>query len=145
MGELGRHARRVCALALVALVAGCGADAGEYANESRAPAAIVVSAAITEDGVLVSPRRFGAGPVTLVVSNQTARARSVTFETDEIGGDAPGIRQTTSPINPDGAASLELDLRRGTYRLTAGGAAADGARIRVGAPRRSAQGDLLLP
>ncbi len=145
MGELGRHTRRASALALVALVAGCGADGDDYVNEARAPSPITVSAAVTDASVLVEPRRFGAGPIVLVVSNQTDRARAVTFETDEIGGPGPGVRQTTSPINPDGTAALELELRPGRYRLTAEGGRAEGAAIRVGARRMSAQDELLLP
>ncbi len=132
-------------MAFVALIAGCGADGEEYANEARAASPITVSAAVLEDRVLVSPRRFGAGPIVLVVSNQTDRARSVTFETDEIAGAGPGVRQTTSPINPDGTAALELDLRPGGYRLTADGGGRDGAAIRVGGRRPSAQDELRLP
>jgi hypothetical protein len=123
---------------------GCAADE-HHADAPRPPAPINVSAAITEAKVAVSPARFGAGPVVLIVSNQTDRSRMVRFETDELGGPGPGIRQETSPINPAATATLQLDLRRGTYRLSAGGGGPRAASIRVGAPRRSAQDDLMAP
>ena len=131
------------AAALVATA--CGGEDDGHANAARPPSPITVTAAITDAGVSVSPRRFGAGPIVLVVSNQTDRARSVTFETDEIAGEGPGIRQTTSPINPSGTASLQLDVRRGTYRLGTGGRRPPPASLRVGARRASAQDELLQP
>ena len=146
MRELDRHTRWACALAaVVVFAAGCGGDDDEYANEARPPTPINVSAAITENRIVVSPDAFGAGPIMLIVTNQTDRARSVTFETDEIAGAAPGVKQTTSPINPDGTAALKLDLRTGQYRLTTQGGTRQGAPIEVGEPRTSAQDELLLP
>jgi hypothetical protein len=125
-------------------IAGCGDD-GTHPNEPRPASPINVSAAITDTRVAVSPRRFGAGPIVLVVSNQTEQPRAVTFETDEIAGPGPGVRQTTSPINPAGTARLQLDVRRGTYRLSAGDDGPRPASIRVGPPRPSAQDALLQP
>ena len=143
MAATGPHLRWACALAALAL-AGCGGD-DEYTNAPRPPAPISVTAAITEKKLAVSPRRFGAGPIVLIVSNQTDDARSVTLETDEIAGSRPGVRQTTSPINPASTATLKLDVRQGTYRLSADGGRAGAASIRVGEPRPSAQHRLLLP
>ena len=80
MAATGPQLRWATALAALAL-AGCGGDE-EYTNEPRSPAPINVTAAITEKKLAVSPRRFGAGPINLIVSNQTEDARSVTFETD---------------------------------------------------------------
>jgi len=131
------------ALAAV-MLSSCG-DAGPYANRARPPAPINVTAAITEDAIAVSPQRFGAGPIVLLVSNQTDAAHSVTFETDEIAGRGPGLRQTTSPINPASTAELQLDVRQGTYRLSTDSGRAGAASIRVGRPRPSAQDELLLP
>ncbi len=134
--------RLACLIGAVTL-GSCGGDDSEYANEPKPPAPINVTAAITERGLSVAPERFGAGPIVLIVTNQTDEAQSVTFETDEIRGSGPGVTQTTSPINPAGTAALKLDVRRGAYRLSAGGRRE--AAIRVGAERPSAQDDLLQP
>ena len=128
-----------------ALLAGCGGSTADYANEARPPEPIVVSASINDERVSVSPRRFGAGPVTLIVTNQTQSAQELTLETDEIGGSAPGIEQTSGPINPGDTASLKADLARGTYRVAVDGDGIDAASLRVGRQRESAQNELLQP
>jgi hypothetical protein len=142
MGTIHRAAIALASAA--ALAAGCGDDDG-YRNEARPPAPIVVSASISDDRVSVSPRTFGAGPVTLIVTNQTDRARTVRLETDEIGGSEPGIRQDSGPINPGDTASLKANLRTGTYRVSVDGRRIAPASVRVGAQRASAQNELLLP
>jgi hypothetical protein len=130
----------------VVLLAGCGgSDDSDYANEPRPPTPIVVSASIGSDRVSVSPRRFGAGPVTLIVTNQTGQSREITLETDEIGGSSPGIEQNSGPINPGDTASLKADLARGTYRVAVDDRGIEGASLRVGAERASAQDELLQP
>jgi hypothetical protein len=126
-----------------ALAAGCGGGDDDYANQARPPAPVVVSAAITDRGVSVSPEQLGAGPVTLIVANLTDMAHDLTLETDEIGGTGGGIRQSTGPINPGDSAQLRADLASGAYEVAVDGQAA--ARVRVGAPRPSAQDQLLQP
>lgn len=133
------------AVAVAMVASGCAGDEDDYANEPRPPAPIVVSASIGQDRISVSPRSFGAGPITLIVANQTRRAQELTLETDEIGGDEPGIRQTSGPINPGDTASLKADLRTGTYRIGVGGDRIRAATLRVGEPRPSAQDELLQP
>jgi hypothetical protein len=133
----------IATVPLSVLSSGCGEE-DDYANEARPPTPIVVSAAITDGRVSVSPRQFGAGPVTLIVTNQTQRAQEVTLETDEIGGASGGIKQTSGPINPGDTASLKAELDRGTYRVGVGGGG-DSASLRVGASRPSAQDELLQP
>ena len=59
-----------CIALATAFVAGCGSDTS-YRNEPRPASPIVVTASINKDAVAVSPRRFGAGPITLIVTNQT--------------------------------------------------------------------------
>jgi hypothetical protein len=133
--------------ACVAMLAatGCGEEDDGYANKPRPPSPIVVSASIGDGRVSVSPRTFGAGPITLLVTNQTSRAQDLTLETDEIGGDAPGIEQSSGPINPGDTASLQADLRRGTYRIGVDAGGIEGASLRVGDERPSAQDELLQP
>jgi hypothetical protein len=105
----------------------------------------VVSASIGSDRVSVSPRQFGAGPITLIVTNQTGSSQEITLETDEIGGSAPGIEQNSGPINPGDTASLKADLKRGTYRVAVDDRGIEGARLRVGRERPTAQDELLQP
>src|SRR3954451_20737044 len=103
-----RNVRRGCAYggiaAALVTLAGCGGG-GDYANKPRPPAPINVTAAITDSKVNVSPQRFGAGPIVLIVSNQSSSAQEVTFETNELGGSRPGRKFSTTPINPRGTAT----------------------------------------
>ena len=150
MERVHRARRTSCLAVAVAIglgvpVSGCGGDDDGYANEPRPPAPITISARIGDDRVSVSPREFGAGPITLIVSNQTERAQELTLQTDEIGGDAPGIEQNSGPINPGDTASLKADLRTGTYRIGVDGDGIQGARLSVGDERPSAQNELLQP
>ncbi len=130
---------------LVALAAaGCGSTE-EYANEPRPPAPINVTAAITEDRVQVSPRRFGAGPIMLIIANQSADSHEVTLETDEPAEGKPGLRQRTSPVNPRGTAELKVDVTEGTYSVSVESEDVRPAAVTVVAARASAQNDLLQP
>ena len=129
-----------------ALAGGCGGSGNDdYANNPRPPAPINITAAITDRAVSVSPEEFGAGPVVLIISNQTDAAQTVTLETDEIGGTSAGVKQTTSPINPAGTATLKVDLAQGTYAVSVASASIEPAELNVGEPRESAQNDLLQP
>lgn len=144
-----RHAGLAAAVCAALALAGCGGE-DDYANEPRPPAPIVVTATITPDGVAVSPSEFGAGPVNLIVANQTEASQQVTFEAVErfAESDEPGraaLSQTTGPINPRDTATLKVDLVRGTYALRAGQGTIDAAEITVGASRPSAQNELLQP
>jgi hypothetical protein len=123
---------------------GCG-QAADYKNEARPPSPIVVTASISQNRVSVSPQHFGAGPITLVVTNQTDASQDVRLETDELGGTAPGIKQATGPINPRDTASLKADVRQGTYKVSVSGDGIRAARIAVGPKRKSAQNELLQP
>jgi hypothetical protein len=124
--------------------AGCGGD-GDYANKPRPPAPINVTAAITNSRVNVSPQRFGAGPIVLIISNQASTAQKVIFETDELGGSEPGNKFDTTPINPRGTATLKVDVREGDWKLGTGDGAIRAAAVSVGQERMTAQGDLLQP
>jgi len=130
------------ALAVAAGASGCGSDNVSYKNVQRPAAPINVTAAITNSQIKVSPRRFGAGPIILIISNQSSDAQAVTFET---GGGEAGIRQTTSAINPAGTAQLQLEVRQGTYDLSVEDRRIRPASLRVGKPRKSAQNELLEP
>jgi len=130
--------------ALASSAAACGSQA-DYANRPRPPAPINVTAAITDQRVAVSPDRFGAGPVVLIITNQSSEEREVTIQTDEVGGDREGIRQKTSPINARGTAELKVNVREGTYRVSVDSEDIEPARLVVGEERASAQNELLQP
>ncbi|MGH2967889.1 MAG: hypothetical protein ACRDK0_02315 [Solirubrobacteraceae bacterium] len=134
----------VLAAALACATAGCGSES-DYANKPRPATPINVTAAVSDRGISVSPKTFGAGPIVLIVSNQTDSAQTVTLETEELAGSKPGIRQTTSPIDPRGTATLKVDVRRGTYAVSTRGRGISPATVEVGAARRSAQDELLQP
>jgi hypothetical protein len=132
------------ATAAALMVAGCGSE-NDYANNPRPPSPITVTASINDGRVEVSPQRFGAGPVTLVVTNQTSRATDLVLETDNTGSGKAGIRQQTGPINPQGTASLKADLSRGRYTVKVRTGQIRPARLVVGKERKSAQNELLQP
>ena len=117
------------------------------AENGHALAPIVISASIDDKSVEVSPRKFGAGPITLVISNQSTASQQVTLETeDEPGGKSPGEKAIeTGPINPRETASVKGDLKQGTYTLHVGGDGVRAAKVVVGKQRPSSQNDLLQP
>jgi hypothetical protein len=132
-----------CAVLLVGAVGLCACGRQEdHANHERPPSSINVTAAIAGGRIDVSPDSFGAGPIRLIVSNQTASAQAVTFET---GGGEAGMTQTTAPINPAGTATLEVTVTEGHYEMTTADAGIAPAAVKVGAPRASAQNQLLQP
>jgi hypothetical protein len=140
-----RRVRLPLALVAVVLLAGCGDDRADYQNKPRPPAPINVTAAIDGDRVRVSPGAFGSGPVVFIISNQSGAAQTVTFETDEIGGDTGGITRSTREIAARSTAQLKVDPPEGTYRLSASASDIRPAEIEVGARRESAQNELLQP
>jgi hypothetical protein len=130
-----------CIALATALVAGCGSDTS-YKNEPRPPSPIVVTASINRNAVAVSPKRFGAGPITLIVTNQTGASQQLTVE---INNGQAGFKGRTGPINPRDTGQLKGNLGRGTYSVHVDGAAIRPARLTVGRERPTAQNDLLQP
>jgi hypothetical protein len=145
------HSRRTAAhVALgvtVALVAvGCGGGNSDYKNQPRPPAPIVITASISDKSVSVSPQRFGAGPINVIVTNQTSASQTVTLESDTgATSSTPGIKQSTAPISPQDTATLKLDVKPGRYSMHVDGGAIRAAELKVGRKRSSAQNDLLQP
>lgn len=124
------------------VVAGCG-QSDDYANDPRPPSPIVIAASISGDSVSVSPKNFGAGPINLIVTNQSRASQQITLESDET--DSAGLRQETGPINPNDTATLKADIKPGTYRVHVDGETIRAAKVVVGKERNSAQNDLLQP
>jgi hypothetical protein len=131
------------ALAMGIGVAGCGA-AKDYHNRDRPPAPINLTAVISPNQVSVSPVRFGAGPIVLVVTNQTGASQRLTLTTGDSIGKHP-ITQSTGPINPRDTASLAVDVPPGDYQVKVGDHTIRPTNLHVGQERKSAQAELLQP
>lgn len=131
----------LAALGVIGSLASCGGE-DTYRNTDRPPSPIVLTATITKQEVTVSPRSFGAGPVSLVIANETQAAQQVTFES---AGQDKGFRSRTAPINPSDTATLKVDVPEGRAVVRVAGDSIRQARVRAGAERASAQDDLLQP
>jgi len=127
---------------IAAVVAGCGNDSS-YKNDPRPPTPIVITAAITPGHVSVSPVHFGAGPISLVVTNQTETSQRLKLERQVNG--QPQANGETGPINPNDTASLKADVDPGDYTVSVEGESIKPAKLTVGEERESAQNDLLQP
>jgi hypothetical protein len=140
-----RRALAALALAGTAGVAACGGG-GPRTNIPRPPAPVTLTGAIHPRFVQVSPARVGAGQITLVVSNQTRRAQTVTMETDDAPGSGRVGRTASTPrIPPRATGRLTIKARRGDYMVHVGDRTVAVAHVTVGRRRPSAQNDLLLP
>jgi len=126
------------------LVVGCGGGTS-YKNNPRPPAPLNITASVSNAGIAVSPTSFGAGPIVLIVTNQTGASQEITFESNELGASRPGVTQTTEPINPRGTGQLQVNVTEGRYRVRAANADIAPATITVGPERQSAQNQLLQP
>jgi len=129
---------------LAGLCAGCGGSAS-YANANRPPAPIAISIAVTDQRVAVSPNRVGAGPVQLLIANESDRSSDVRLTAAGDGRSCVVDDASSGPINPQGAAQISLGLREGTCEVSVADAAVAPARLIVGPERDSAQQDLLQP
>jgi hypothetical protein len=138
-----RRRALVLAAALSCGVVGCGGG-DDYANKPRPASPINVTAAISTKKVSVSRKTFGAGPIVVVISNQTDTKQILTLQTQELGGSKPGIKVSSDPIGPRGTGTMKVDVREGSYELSARGGVKP-ASLEVGGPRKSAQDELLEP
>jgi hypothetical protein len=132
------------AVLFASVLAGCGDEGGDYANKPRPATPINVTAAISDKKISISPKEFGAGPVVIIVSNQTGAEQTLTLQTEELGGSQPGLKQKTDPIAPRGTGTLKADVREGSYALSAS-EGPKAATLEVGPERKSAQDQLLAP
>jgi hypothetical protein len=125
----------LCLLAIV--VASCGESDDRNAN--RPPVPINISVQLGARKVTASPAKFGAGPITLLVANQSGASQTVTI-------DGPRLRQSVGPINPEDTATLKVEVQPGDYTVaTATTSGLRPARLTVGPKRPSGQNTLLLP
>jgi hypothetical protein len=131
-----------CAAALA--LSSCGGG-GDYDNKLRPPSPINITAFVSDKAVSVSPSEFGAGPIVLIVTNQSAKAQDLTIETDQLSASTPGVKQSTGPISPRGTGRLKIDVKSGSYTVHTGSDAIQPAKLTVGAERASAQNQVLQP
>jgi hypothetical protein len=111
---------------------------GGLQERPSAAGPIVITGYISHQRVSVSPDSFGAGPISLIVTNQTGTAQRVTLESAGPAGSGPGIKQVTAPISPQDTATLKVDVKPGSYSVHVGGDAIRAARLKVGPERESA-------
>jgi hypothetical protein len=134
------------AMALVLAAAGCGSSNVTYENADRPPVPLSISIEVTASHVAVSPARIGAGPVALLIANESGRSREVTLTAARGSGRSCVEADASSgPINPQGAARMQLPLVEGTCVVGVADGSLQAARLTVGPERESAQQDLLQP
>lgn len=131
------RALTMIALAVAALAAiGCGGSG--RGDENRPPVPITIAIQISEDEVTSSPSKFGAGPVTMLTSNQTKVTQQLII-------DGPRLHRAVE-VDPQDTATLKADLNPGDYTLeTKTSRQEPPFTIQVGPERGSAQNRLLLP
>ena len=140
-GRIRTAALLALSLSVLAL-AGCGDDE-DFENKPRPPVPIQLSGVITDDEVSVEPAKVGAGPVVLIVSNQTGQSHTVTL-------DGPSGTEEVGPINPSDTGRIQHNLAQGSYEIRAGSDQAveqeiPAAKLTVGPPRPSSSNSVLLP
>jgi hypothetical protein len=113
--------------------AGCGGGT-QFKNDPRPPAPVQLT---------VSPDRVGAGPVILLISNQTQQAHTITL-------DGVDTTDTVGPVNPLDSAKIQQTLKQGRYTVKAGSTQAVAREIKpatlsVGPQRRDSSNQVLLP
>ena len=140
--RMHRIAMASATVAVAVALAGCGGGK-DFANKPRPPVPLQLTGVITKEKVTISPRRVGAGPVVITVSNQTGQSRTLTL-------DGNGIQEQVGPINPLDTAQLQKTLTPGRYTVTAGSEAATATQIApatllIGKERKSASDQVLLP
>ena|SRR5436190_489714 len=123
--------------------AGCGGGS-DFAGKPRPAAYVQLTGVITDKGVQVSPNKVGAGPVEIVVSNQTQASHTLTLD----GGDIAPIR--TGPINPLDTGRIKRTLAPGSYVVRAGSEKAVSrelrpARLVIGHARPSSNNQVEMP
>jgi hypothetical protein len=116
-------------------VAGCGGS--DFKNDPRPPVPAEVSAKISSQGVVVSPREFGAGLVNFTVANLTNETGSLAIH---------GPVEAASPdIAPGDTATVKVDVKTGSYEASVNGFTVAPFGFTVGPERASGQSQLLLP
>jgi hypothetical protein len=125
----------VAALVAVLAVAGCGRN--DFNNDPRPPIPAEVSVKIAPDGVVVSPKEFGAGLVNFTVANLSNQTGSLAIH-------GP-VNTDSDQIAPGDAETVKAQMETGSYEASVNGIAVRPFKFTVGPERPSGQNDLLLP
>lgn len=127
-----------CCLAGAALlVMGCGAQSRD--NKDRPPTVVELNAVVTGEQVTIAPAEVGAGPLVLIVSNQSQTVQNLKLVGDQVA-------QSFRRLEPGDTTEFQTSLVPGDYTLSAGAlSSVREAELRVGPERPSGQNDLLLP
>jgi hypothetical protein len=138
VAALIRALTAIAAVSLAVVAGGCGSD-DEARSDERPPVPINISINVDEEGITASPDEFGAGPITMLVANQSGASQTLTI-------DGPRLRRSVGPINPQDTVTVRLRVQPGEHTVSAEESAGlREATLTVGPPRPSAQNDLLLP
>jgi hypothetical protein len=139
--RIGALASGVAVAAL--LVVGCGGGKN-FADKPRPAAPITLTGVISNKGVTMSPNKVGAGPVVILVSNQTLAPH--TLELD--GSAIQPVR--TNAVAPSDTGRIQTTLTKGVYTVKAGSEKAVArelrpARLIIGAERADSNDEVGLP
>lgn len=147
------HRTTIGILALSALAAsGCGGAGKTFADKPGPATPINVTVYVNDVRVALSPADVGAGPVTLIVTNQASRAESLAIS-------ASGVSHSfasTAPINPQATTELTVNFKPGDYTIATGSQGSTDASLanppplqpaslRIGAARPRSNNLLLAP
>ena len=141
MSKRGRT--RMAALSFGVLVLGGCGGGSDFKNEPRPAVPIQLTGVITDKQVTVSPNRIGAGPIVLLIANETNQSHAVTL----IG---PNVNTTVPAVNPQDSAKIQETLSQGHYTVRAGSSRAVAhqiapATLSIGPPRPNSSNKVLLP
>lgn len=130
-------------VAALAVAAGAGCGDEDFANDPSPPVRVELTGVIQADSVSVSPRRLGAGPVRITISNQTEDTHTVTLEGES-------LTARSGNVSPGDTTTLQNTLAPGSYEVRAGSERAvakeiEPATLQIGSERPASNNDLLLP
>lgn len=116
-------------------IAGCGRE--DFENEPRPATPAEVGMKLDRDGVVVSPREFGAGLVNFTVANlgDTTSSVEITGPVDAASRDVPA----------GGTGTFKTELPSGEYEANLADSDAQPFEFVVGPDREASSGELLLP
>jgi hypothetical protein len=132
----------VAGLAVALALAGCGGGK-DFENKPRPPVTLELTGVITKEKVTISPKKVGAGPVEIKISNQSGASRMITLEGN-------GEQESIGPVSALSVGTLQKTLKPGRYTVKAGSEAATATEIEpatlvIGKERASASDKVLLP
>jgi hypothetical protein len=123
------------ALVAVLAIAGCGRN--DFKNDPGQPIPAEVSVKIATDGVVVSPKEFGAGLVNFTVANLTNQTGSLVIR-------GP-VNAESDAMGPSDTQTIKVQVKSGSYEASSNGIGVRPFRFTVGPERPTGQNQLLLP